>query len=220
MKLDSIKPSAALAVSIGALVVASAGGAFAASGTIGATTPTAHTARVHHVVVLRGPRGHRGPVGPVGPAGPAGPQGPRGPQGAQGPIGPSNAYEVYRDSGPANIPSTPTTVATLSNLPAGAYAITAKAELDVAATDGLPAPRILCQVNAGGDFDDAVAQGEEANGLAMSATLPVEVTHTFSGTGTVILSCNKNGSPHQVDVNWAKIIAIRLGSEVHTAVTG
>ncbi|MGZ4304960.1 MAG: hypothetical protein ACXVSL_08825, partial [Solirubrobacteraceae bacterium] len=158
--------------------------------------------------------------GPAGAAGPAGPAGPQGPQGAQGPIGPSNAYEVYRDSGPANIPSTPTTVATLSNLPAGAYAITAKAELDIAATDGLPAPRILCQVNAAGDFDDAVAQGEEAGGLAMSATLPVEVTHTFSGTGTVTLSCNKNGSPHQVDVNWAKIIAIRLGSEQHTAVTG
>ena len=217
MKVDNIRPSAALAVSIGALVVASAGGAFAASGTTGATTPTAHATRAHHVVVLRGPRGHRGPAGP---AGPAGSQGPRGPQGAQGPIGPSNAYEVYRDSGPANIPSTPTTVATLSNLPAGAYAITAKAELDVAATDGLPAPRILCQINAGGDFDDAVAQGEEANGLAMSATLPVEVTHTFSGTGTATLSCNKNGSPHEVDVNWAKIIAIRLGSEVHTAVTG
>lgn len=137
-----------------------------------------------------------------------------------GPIGPSNAYEVYRDSGPSNIPSTPTTVATLANLPAGAYAITAKAELDIAATDGLPAPRVLCQVNAGGDFDDSVAQGEEANGLAMSVTLPVEVTHTFSGTGTVTLSCNKNGSPHQVDVNWAKLIAIRLGSETHSAVTG
>ena len=217
MKLDNIKPSAALAVSIGALVVASAGGAFAASGTTGAMTPSAHPTRAHHLGVLRGPRGHRGPAGP---AGPAGAQGPRGPQGAQGSVGPSNAYEVYRDSGPTNIPSTPTTVATLSNLPAGAYAITAKAELDVAATAGLPAPRILCQVNAGGDFDDAVAQGEETNGLALSATLPVEVTHTFSGTGTATLSCNKNGSPHQVDVNWAKIIAIRLGSEQHTAVTG
>jgi hypothetical protein len=220
MKLDNVRPSAALAVSIGALVVASAGGAFAASGTTGARTSTARATRVHHILVLRGPRGHRGPTGPTGPTGPAGPVGPQGAQGAQGPIGPSNAYEVYRDSGPSNIPSTPTTVATLANLPAGAYAITAKAELDVAATDGLPAPRILCQVNAAGDFDDAVAQGEEVGGLAMSVTLPVEVTHTFSGTGTVTLSCNKNGSPHQVDVNWAKIIAIRLGSEVHTAVTG
>jgi hypothetical protein len=197
MKLDNVRPSAALAVSIGALVVASAGGAFAASGTTGARTSTARATRVHHILVLRGPRGHRGPTGPIGPTGPAGPVGPQGAQGAQGPIGPSNAYEVYRDSGPSN-----------------------KAELDVAATDGLPAPRILCQVNAAGDFDDAVAQGEEVGGLAMSVTLPVEVTHTFSGTGTVTLSCNKNGSPHQVDVNWAKIIAIRLGSEVHTAVTG
>lgn len=216
MKLHTIRPSAALVVSIGALVVASAGGAVAASGTTGGNTHAAHATRTHRVV-LRGPRGHRGPAGPQGPQGPRGPQGP---QGAQGPIGPSNAYEVYRDSGPSNIPSTPTTVATLTNLPAGAYAITAKAELDIAATDGLPAPRVLCQVNAAGDFDDAVAQGEDVNGLAMSVTLPVEVTHTFAGTGTVTLSCNKNGSPHQVDVNWAKIIAIKLGSETHAAVTG
>ena len=176
MKPDNVRPSAALAVSIGALVVASAGGAFAASGTTGARTSNARAPHRGHAGTAWSPRAHRAYRAHRA-TGPAGPTGPRGAQGAQGPIGPPNAYEVYRDSGPSNIPSTPTTGATLANLPAGAYAITAKAELDVAATDGLPAPRILCQVNALG----AVAQGEGAGGLAMSVTLPVEVTHTFSG---------------------------------------
>jgi len=131
---------------------------------------------------------------------------------------PSRAYEVFRNSGPSNIPSTPTRVATLSGLAAGPYVITAKAYLDISSTHGNP--RVLCQVNAAGDTDVAVAQGEQVSGAAMTVPMQVEVTHTFTSTGTVTLSCNKNGTSDQVNVNWAKIIATSVASETHRAVTG
>jgi hypothetical protein len=170
MKYITQRPSAALVISLLALVLASAGGAFAASGTP-LTTGV-----------------------------------------------PSRAYEVFRNSGPLNIPSTSTRVATLSGLPAGPYVITAKAYLDISTTNG--DPRVLCQVNAAGDNDIAAAQGEQASGGPMTVPMQVEVTHTFTATGTVSLTCNKNGTSDQVNVNWAKIIATSVASETHRAVTG
>jgi hypothetical protein len=142
-------------------------------------------------------------------------KGQKGDKGDTGAVGPSSATEVFRDSGPADISGSGTTVATLSNLPPGAYAIHAKAEVFGSGTNQLA----RCQVNAEGDNDFSEATIGAGAGGATSATLPVQVTHTFAGTGTVTLVCLKDGAP-TIAVIRSKIEAIHVGSESHSAVTG
>jgi hypothetical protein len=160
--------------------------------------------------VLHQLRGNRGPRGRQGPQGPQGPQGQQGLQGVQGPAGPSNAYEAYRDE-TAGFGATPTTVATLGGLPAGAYEISAKSVLAAGVN---PTQVILCRLAAQGDHDDVVINGNASGEQPMSFLL----THTFSGTGTVTLTCNVNGATNSV--TETKIIAVRVGSESHTHVIG
>src|SRR5260221_8862752 len=70
-----------LVVSIGALVFAMVGGAWASTGNGGHATASAKKRPP-------GPRGPKGKTGPVGPVGPAGPQGSPGAAGAKGDTGP------------------------------------------------------------------------------------------------------------------------------------
>lgn len=85
-----------MVVALMALVLASTGGAYAASRLISGrdirngSIPASKLTRAARQQMrgLEGPRGAKGPAGPAGPAGAQGPAGSQGPQGAQGPAGP------------------------------------------------------------------------------------------------------------------------------------
>ena len=164
----------------------------------------------------RGPRGLAGPRGAPGLTGTGSP-GPPGPPGLQGPIGPSKAFEAYRDAS-VGIPNNGATqtVATLSLPNPGAYSIEANTTITYAGTNDF----VDCVLNASGDTDTAGAYlGISATARA---TLPMQVTHTFAGSGnSVTVSCHKETSGGSVpQASQTKIVAIQLDSEQHTAVSG
>jgi hypothetical protein len=212
-KLRDRRPSAALIVAIVALVLAAAGTGVAAGVRITSskqikdgTIRTADLSKDLRALLA----GRRGPSGPLGPAG------------AQGDVGPSSAFAFF-GPGPGIGPDISAvgdpgvTVATLSGLPAGAYAISAKATVGAANAVFLAA----CLLRAEGDSDVAstvIGPGGTA-GATPQAAMPLLLTHTFGGTGTTTLSCEKAlGSPpaatfRALDI---KLVAIRLGSESHS----
>ncbi len=165
----------------------------------------------------RGLTGARGIAGPSGPAGPAGTPGTAGTVGVTGPIGPSAAYSAYRPSGPSNLALTETTVATLGALPAGAYLITAVTTITGSAT--ATATDVLCTLHADSDQARAGSYSGTVAGATYSTQLPTSLTHTFTSTGVVTLSCSKD-TTSSAAVSETRIVATLLGSETHTLVTG
>ena len=101
-----------------------------------------------------------GPAGTNGTNGATGPQGPAGPQGATGPAGVSSAREVYRDGNQA-LATTDTTVATMTNVVAGAYVISAKT--NVSMTAGGSSWAVTCTLDAGGGNTDTAEDGFDSN---------------------------------------------------------
>jgi hypothetical protein len=136
----------------------------------------------------------------------------------------TSAVEVFRKEGPATVPkATAKRVATVSNLESGVYAIFAKTVISV----GNPPTNEFfnqgnsasahCVLDAGGDKDDtrAIIAGP---GFNTPGQLSAQITHTFSGAGTVTLDCD---SP---DREWTAsnttIIAIRVAKAPRQSVDG
>jgi hypothetical protein len=211
-KLRDRRPSAALIVAIVALVLAAAGTGAAAGVRItsskqikNGTIQTADLSKELRTLLS----GRRGPSGPLGPPGVEGPK---------GDVGPSSAFAFF-GPGPGMGPDISAvgdpgvTVATLSNLPAGAYAISAKATL------GLPTMNTflaVCILRAEGDTDlSSTTLGPSvATGASTQAAVSLMLTHTFAGSGTTSLACSKApcslaGTFRVLDIN---LVAIRLGS--------
>jgi collagen triple helix repeat protein len=179
-----------------------------------------------------GPQGPAGPGGPQGPAGPAGPQGPAGPagatgpqghdgpagaQGPEGPPGPSSAREVYRDDDQDLPDDVEVTVATMSNVDPGSYAIFAKTTIvHVAGGDGHD-PYTRCTLDAGGGSTD---YAESDPHKVDRATLQAEVLATFAGTGTITLRCLRVSDKGTYVARQTKIIAVKIDSVTTEAVSG
>lgn len=143
-------------------------------------------------------------------------QGNQGIQGVQGVPGPSNAFEVARDVGPMNIGTTPVTVATLANLPPGSYVVSAKTEVNSpsgGATD------VTCMLHAEGDSDAGDAYVGGGSSATYVAVIPLTLTHTFASVGSVTLTCLKDLAA-TANVANTKIVAIKVATETHSAVTG
>ena len=86
-------------------------------------------------------------------------------------------------------------VATLANLPPGAYAISAKA--NITRVGGAGAPGLgSCTLAAEADTDTANTTLQ--NALLVGSGVSALLTHTFAGTGTVTLSCTAIGGT----ANW------------------
>jgi hypothetical protein len=153
--------------------------------------------------------------------GPTGPMGAQGGQGVQGPIGPSNAVEVTRTTGLNLTGTADTTVATLSGLTAGAYAIVAHTMVTWPASNPAGATDVTCKLNAEGDNNQSYAYLGSGNngGDTFDAALPMELSHTFAATGTATVSCSKISATPPVSVGPTTIMATRLGSETHGTVT-
>ena len=175
-----------------------------------------------------GPRGAVGPQGAVGPDGAAGqpgqpgqvgPTGPQGPTGADGQVGPSEAFGASRDE-VVNIGSTsatsPTTVATLSELPPGAYAISAKTTITTG--DGQD---IACSLTAGSDSDRAETSLGTGGPNDYTMTEPMQLLHTYDTTGSARVACYALSSGALFpNASETRITAIKLGSEQNFVVAG
>jgi hypothetical protein len=145
--------------------------------------------------------------------------GARGPQGERGP---SEAREAYRDAGPTDAAAAGATVASLSGLTPGAYLVHAQTNMQICSSGAGCASvgdQILgnCKLDVTGDLQRAyhtVRAGLDSEGFDMQLlhTVPEGQTHN------AVLTCGTIGS--KWGASYTKLIAVRLGSETHTAVVG
>ena len=99
------------------------------------------------------------------------------------------------------------TVATLAGIPAGSYAIFGK--INIAAKDtGVDGVFAECRLVAGADSDLAYVWQEGAD--LDQTTLPMQIVHTFSSTGSAIMEC-RDLSIRDARGTEVKITAIGLG---------
>jgi hypothetical protein len=221
------RPTPSFAVAVVALVLAASGTATAAHFLISSTKQISPKV----LKSLTGRTGKAGKIGPIGKPGPAGgiglPGAPGAPgaPGGPGPAGPSAATEVFRDAGPTEAPIAGTTVATLAALPAGAYLVTAETTMNLClgpwwtgcATGG-DTDTGTCTLNFSGDTQQAFH--DLTAGLLDEEGFDLSLTHTVpaGSTQSVTLSCSTVAK--KWDAVSSKIIAVNLGTETHTAVTG
>lgn len=151
-------------------------------------------------------------------------RGQTGATGASGPSGIGPAFGVTRDDR-FKITSTdisnPTPLATLTGLPAGSYAITARTFLHGTGSEDLAKCRLLAPANgAGQDIDEGTAfMGGEFAGDSFDAAMPLQMLHTFpSDGGTVELACSHDHLELQA-IN-PRIQAIRVSGVTNASVTG
>lgn len=150
-----------------------------------------------------------GPRGPAGPQGPAGPRGEAGAPGSPGERGPSDAF-IARNDGPVEVATWPeaTTVVRL-DLPAGTYALFAKAVV-VNPSTGVEyqGASLTCRLSTG-EYSGAGADGNEASTIALQDLL------TLDTPGTAVLACEKSypdDDTHSGVVRMAKITAIQVAA--------
>jgi hypothetical protein len=140
-------------------------------------------------------------------SGPPGAPGAQGPTGPTGPAGPSNAYARFLN-GPIAVPTSTTTLASLSIPEAGAYALWAKATIGTPAASFFGAV-VTCTLEAGADVDQS-AVTIPADSLA---SLPLQVVHQFTAAGTANFRC---AATDDASAGAIKITAIRVGSLVNS----
>lgn len=227
MDLKRRRPSAGVAVGLTALVVALGGTAHGADAVSAArklvqgsdlATGAVTSSKVKDGSLLSRdfrpgqlPRGAQGDPGPVGPRGATGATGAAGATGATGARGPSDAFSTFRDAQYA-IPNggAQQTVLTLGDLPAGRYAISAKAVLN---HNENSERYVTCRLGAESDEDLTVVGLGPQSGFLDVDGVSLNVVHEFGAAGTVVLSCNNSGAtPSAVLASERKITAIRVAS--------
>jgi hypothetical protein len=116
---------------------------------------------------------------------------------------------------------TDTTVATMTNVVAGAYAISAKTVID---TTGANTNWIVtCTLDAGGgstdtgEFEFDVEVDYADIDVEHRATLAMETTRVFPATGSIVLRCN---STDPANAMMTRITAIKVDTVTREAVTG
>jgi hypothetical protein len=158
-----------------------------------------------------------------------GPQGPQGPQGAQGLRGPSDVYE-HRLIGTVNgASSSPPQVLslTLSNLPAGSYAIFGKA-LIAKSPPGTGEWSADCTLTAGSGATATSDRSLEPIKDTRYGHVNTHLVHTFTGTGSVVMACTVLGPPGQPGPSYTlgdntngdtRIIAVKVDSATRSSGT-
>lgn len=163
-----------------------------------------------------GAQGNTGAPGADGAQGPQGPAGAQGPTGPQGPRGPSDAREVHRDAD-VNLPDGATvTLATMTNVAAGSYVVTAKTTLlQLSGGDGAM-QAMSCTLDAGGGSTDTAETDPHAN----RATLNMQLVVTFAAPGPIVLRCMRDTGKGNYVAHGTKIIVVQVENATSEAVTG
>jgi hypothetical protein len=106
-------------------------------------------------------------------------------------------------------------VATMTNVDAGAYAISAKTTVDAAGGGGLPWS-VTCTLDAGGTSTDSAVFAFDGY-VDHESTFSMAVTRVFAATGSITLRCR---SSEAANAHTSKIIAIKVDTVTRTAVSG
>jgi hypothetical protein len=205
MSLRDHRPSPALTIAILALVVATAGTAYAAARI---ARGSVHTAQLKANAVTSpkvknrslqatdlGAAARAGMTGPRGGAGTPGARGPRGQDGAAGAPGARGPSRVFASSSAmaVTVGAAPTVVGTLSLPAAGRYEISAKVVAEwTPATGGIALAPVTCTMasSAGGTGDSTTQTLLSAPGSTAKATLPLVSWQDLSAPATVTVSCS------------------------------
>ena len=124
--------------------------------------------------------------------------------------------EANRDGGQA-LATTDTTVATMTNVVAGSYAISAKTIVDM--TSSASGWSVICTLDAGGGSVDTAEFGFAGafGGVDTKATLNLAVARTFASTGSIVLRCR---SDDPATARVSKIVAVKVDTITRESVTG
>jgi hypothetical protein len=134
----------------------------------------------------------------------------------------TQALEAFRAAGPTGVKAgTTAVVATLANIPPGAYAIFAKTVLTgVPNDDNLSLGSSLgghCVLDVSGDADDS-RQLLGSPGSNSPGTVTNQITHTYAATGEAKVTCDVTGADWSA--SNASIIALRVGQSPRQVVSG
>jgi hypothetical protein len=210
LKVKDISPTAldSLRGQQGATGPAGPRGETGATGATGSQGPTGAT----------GPQGEKGDTGapgstglqgPTGPTGTTGAQGPQGPTGPTGPIGPSTVYRV--SPADVNLPGGGGAIVASLSLPAGAYAVTATAQLGHSESTFQP---VLCRVQLGSDPGSQHGTILQAAFTGNVYTVPLTLSQAgqLTGPGTAQLIClnNSGDGTDVVKVDRILLWAVRV----------
>ena len=122
------------------------------------------------------------------------------------------AFSTFHNNG-IDFPNSLGTIATLNIPTAGSYVVNAKFwALNVSATNS---PNDQCTLTAG---DDADNQQFDATGspLGDQAPVPLQLVHTFTTPGSVVLACSDSGVG-SVQALDTKITAVQVANLTNTA---
>jgi hypothetical protein len=155
-----------------------------------------------------GPAGPQGATGPQGPAGPAGPQGPPGPAGTQSLSASTDVYINQNQSGLTALGSAPMQVASLTNLPAGNYFVTAK----IVTQFGGTGTQSICTLVVNGTTTD-ISYSSTGVPTVFSETAKLLGTAVLSSsTNNIVVNCTTNGT--SVNASNPVLTAIKVGNVI------
>lgn len=125
-----------------------------------------------------------------------------------------DAFVALRTSG-APVPSAPGEFIEIARLelPAGNYAVTAKADVQSNGSAGDPAVQVFCKLHSGAPVDDFVAlKLAPVSSPGESESLSLLTTKELSAAGSVSLSCGAEGNVAGIEVEHTVVRAVEVGS--------
>jgi hypothetical protein len=191
-------------------------GCYSSGGALKVLTPTAPACPAGFTPITwnqTGPQGPQGPKGDTGPQGPAGIQGPQGDTGAAGPAGPagsagpagtSDAFIASNNGFVGLIDDGQRHELTHLDLPAGNYAITAKAQVSDTDRDA----SYNCVLSAPSGDLDSVEAGTTNAGFLFNAEITLEGTVSLSTTERITLACTAFHAG--AEASASKIVAVQV----------
>lgn len=136
----------------------------------------------------------------------------------------TQSLEAFRAAGPENIKAqTAATVATLTNIPPGQYAIFAKTVLTAKNNSAIFPPNSgqslggHCVLDVGGDADESRAL-LGSPGSNSPGGISTQITHGYASPGEAKLTCDVTGADW--NASNTSIIAVRVGQSPRQNVSG
>jgi len=107
----------------------------------------------------------------------------------------------------------------MANVAAGDYVLIAKTTIVQTQNKDESGADIVCTLDAGATSDAAELEVGQKKGGTERGTLEMQLTKSFSSTGTVLVRCN-SAADFDVVARGTTIIALNVGAVTRTAVTG